>query len=335
MQKDLSGQMLAVDFHVHYTYKPLPLRCDLYLTARLAKRSRNQIQKLFAEKRVLVEGKPVNASFKLRGNENVTIILPEDSDFIPPDAVELNIIHEEEAFMAVNKAPGIMMHPAGSVLSGTLLNAVHHYFEQKNDPLRPGLLQRLDKNTSGLLLIAKDNTAHVRLQDQLVSHSLDKVYLAFCEGEPKEKEGLVEATIGEVEHPFMKKMGVLEGGKESKTRYVVLGTWEQGSLLGIRLYTGRQHQIRVHMAHIGHPLIGDELYGGNRDFPRQALHSYFLRFQHPKERREVELYADLPSDFRYWLRDLGEARYIADNVDIHCSSRPWNPHTWLHKIRSV
>ena len=331
----MSGQLLAVDFHVHYTYKPLPLRCDLYLTARLAKRSRNQIQKLFAEKRVLVDAKPVNASFKLRGNEKVTILLPEDADFIPPDAVDLQIIHEEADFMAVNKAPGIMMHPAGSVLSGTLLNAVHHYFEQKNDPLRPGLLQRLDKDTSGLLLIAKDNSAHQVLQEQLLSHSLDKIYLAFCEGHPKEKEALVEISIGEVEHPFMKKMGVIEGGKSAKTRYVVLGSWEQGSLLGIRLYTGRQHQIRVSLAHIGHPLIGDELYGGNRTFSRQALHSYYLRFQHPSQKRSVELFADLPSDFRHFLGSLGEAHYTADNVDIHCSSRPWNPRNWLHKIRSV
>ena len=335
MQKDLSGQLQSVDFNIHHTYKPLPIRCDLYLKARFPTRSRNQLQKLFVERRILVDSRPVNASYKLRGGEDVRVLLSEDMDFIPPESVDLNIIHEEASFMAINKNPGIMMHPAGSVLSGTLLNAIHYYFEQQDDPLRPGLLQRLDKHTSGLLLVAKDNHAHQQLQDQILNHSLDKIYLAICEGTPAEPEGLIEAPIDEVEHPFFKKMGVNEKGKASKTGYCTLATWENASLIGVRLYTGRQHQIRVHMAHIGHPLIGDELYGGNRAFPRQALHSYFCRLTHPQTSKSMDLTADLPEDFQRYLQAQPTPRSIDDNVDMSCSARPWNPRTWLSKIRNV
>jgi 23S rRNA pseudouridine1911/1915/1917 synthase len=331
MQKDLSKKLESVDLHVHPTYRPLPIRTDVYLTQRFPKRSRNQLQVLFKEKRVLVNGKACNASHKLKGDERVSVLLPEDTEYIPPDAVALNLIHEEDQFMAINKAPGVMMHPAGRVLSGTLLNAIHHYFDQKGNPLRPGLLQRLDKHTSGLLLVAKSNAAHQNIQDQLVSHDLDKIYLALCHGTP-DSEGVIEAPIAEVEHPFFKKMGVRDDGKSSKTRYCTLASWEHCSLLGIRLYTGRQHQIRVHLAHIGHPLCGDELYGGEGPFPRQALHSYFLRLKHPDHGKAIELNAPLPDDFVRELLRLGEPHSIDDNLDIDCSARPWNPHTWLHKI---
>jgi 23S rRNA pseudouridine1911/1915/1917 synthase len=335
MQKDLSGQLQAVDFHICPTYKPLPIRCDLYLKARFPTRSRNQLQKLFGERRILVENRPIQSSFKLKGGEHLRVLLPHDADFIPPESVELKIIHEEESFMAINKNPGIMMHPAGSVLSGTLLNAVHYYFEQQGDPNRPGLIQRLDKNTSGLLLVAKDQKAHHHLQDQILDHSLDKIYLAICEGQPDADEGLIQAPLDEVEHPFVKKMGVSQGGKASKTGYKVLAKWGDASLVGVRLYTGRQHQIRVHMAHIGHPLIGDELYGGHRNFPRQALHSYFCRLTHPVTEESFDLCADLPEDFQRYLRSRESAHSIDDSVDMNCSARPWNPHTWLNKIRSA
>jgi 23S rRNA pseudouridine1911/1915/1917 synthase len=334
MQKDLSGKLESVELHVDPTYRPLPLRTDIFLTQRFPKRSRNQLKVLFKEKRVLVNGRAISASHKLKGGEDVSVLLPEDTEYIPPEAVDLNIVHEETSFMAINKPPGVMMHPAGSVLSGTLLNAIHHYFEQQNDPLRPGLLQRLDKNTSGLLLVAKDSAAHQKIQDQLVSHHLDKIYLALCEGIPEETEGVIEAPLGEVPHPFFKKMGVDPEGKASKTRYQVLATWENSCLLGIRLYTGRQHQIRVHMAHIGHPLCGDELYGGHGPFPRQALHSYFLKLKHPMTGEDFELTAPLPADFVQEFLRRGAPHSIDDNVDMNCSDRPWNPHTWLHKIHN-
>lgn len=334
MQRDLSGRLEALEFFVDPTYRPLPIRCDVFLTARYERRSRNQMQAIFKEKRVEVDGRPVNASLKLKGGETIRIILPQDENYVAPEEIALDVLHEEEDYMVINKEPGIMMHPAGGVLSGTLLNALHHHFEKKGDPLRPGLLQRLDKFTSGLLVVAKNDDSHRKIQDQLVSHDLDKVYLAICDGTPEPPEAFVEAPLDEVEHPFKKKMGVVPGGKPAKTLYTTLATWGEVSLLGIRLYTGRQHQIRVHMAHVGHPLVGDDLYGGSRKLGRQALHSYFLKLMHPKNGREVDHLAPLSDDFREFLEALGSPRSVDHNLDMCCSDRPWNPRTWLHKIHN-
>ena len=334
-QKDYSQKVESIDFSVHPTYKPLPLRTDLYLTARFPQRSRNQLQKLFKEKRVLVDGKTIMASHKLRGGECVQVVLPDTMEYVAPDTVDLDIIYEDDDILAINKAPGIMMHPAGSVLSGTLLNAIHYYFEQQGDPLRPGLLQRLDKYTSGLLLVAKNHEAHLGIQSQITRHSLDKIYLAFCDGIPKEPEGFIEAPIGAVHHPFQKKMGVFEGGesKQAKTEYLCIEKGNEGCLLGIKLHTGRQHQIRVHLAHIGHPLRGDQLYGGKPDFHRQALHSYFLRFIHPLSKKTMELVAPLPQDFQNLIRE-STTNSNENTGDTHCTDRPWNPHTWLDRAHN-
>jgi len=334
MQRDHAGRPTSIDFEVDLNHRPLPLRCDLFLTRKLTTRSRTQIQSLFKEKRVVIEDRVISASYKLKGGEVVKILLSEDAEYIPPEAVDWELVLEEEHFMVVNKGPDVMMHPAGSVLSGTLLNAIHKYFEDKGDPLRPGLIQRLDKNTSGLLLVAKTPEAHQNLQSQIGNHELDKIYLAFCEGVPENDEGMIEAPLDETYHPFVKKMAVIEGGKASSTRYKVLAKWEDRCLCGVRLYTGRQHQIRVHMAHIGHPLVGDELYGGKRDFSRQALHSYYINMTDPLSQEFREFQAPLPGDMISLLDALGPPRSIDDNVDTHCRDFPWNPRTWLHKIHN-
>lgn len=334
MQRDHAGRPTSIDFEVDPNHRPLPLRTDLFLTSKLTTRSRSQIQSLFKEKRVVISDRVINASHKLKGGETVSILLSEDAEYIPPEAVDWRLVHEEEHFMVVNKGPNVMMHPAGSVLSGTLLNAVHKYFEDKGDPLRPGLIQRLDKNTSGLLVIAKTPEAHQDLQRQIGDHELDKIYLAFCEGVPQEEEGMIEAPLAETYHPFVKKMAIDEKGKASSTRYRVLAKWEDRSLCGVRLYTGRQHQIRVHMSHIGHPLVGDELYGGKRDYQRQSLHSYYLNLKHPVSNELKEFQAPLPEDLISLLDALGPPRSVDDNVDTHCRDLPWNPRTWLHKIHS-
>ena len=334
MQRDHAGRPTSIEFEVDRNHRPLPLRSDLFLTKKLTTRSRSQIQSLFKDKRVQIDERTINASYKLKGGETIHILLSDDTEYIPPEVVDWEVVHEEDQFMIINKGPGVMMHPAGSVLSGTLLNAVHKYFEDKGDPLRPGLIQRLDKNTSGLLIIAKTPEAHQDLQRQIGDHELDKVYLAVCEGIPDNKEGVIEAPIGETYHPFVKKMAVDEKGKSSKTRFKVLASWENRSLCGVRLYTGRQHQIRVHMAHIGHPLVGDELYGGSRDFSRQSLHSYYLNLTHPVSKEMKEFHASLPADLINLLGALGPPRSVDDSVDIHCKDLPWNPRTWLHRIHN-
>jgi len=324
--------MESVDFHVHPTYKPLPLRCDVFLTQRFSGRSRSQLQKLFHEKRVLVQDKAISASYKLRGNEIIKVMLSKDMVYIDPEKVDLDVIYEDDAMMAINKRPGLMMHPAGGILSGTLLNAIHHHFEKKGEDTRPGLLQRLDKNTSGLLIVAKTNEAHAKLQDQLLDHDLDKIYLALCKGQPEQMSGFIEAPLDEVYHPLYKKMGVSESGKYAKTQYKTLASWEEYSLIGIKLHTGRQHQIRIHFSHIGHPLLGDTLYGGDGEFPRQALHSYFLRFEHPEHHTSTHLYANCPEDFQDWIQSQTAAIYIDEAVDFSNSLRPWDPITWLDSL---
>lgn len=329
MQKDLSKKMESIDFLVDPTYKPLPVRCDIYLTQRFSGRSRSSLQKIFKEKRVLVNHKEVSANYKIRGGETVQVLIGEDVEYIAPENIDFDVIMEDVEMMAINKSPGIMMHPAGGVLSGTLLNAIHHHFEKKGEETRPGLLQRLDKHTSGLLVVAKTKNAHAKLQDQLLGHSLDKIYLAICTGCPEQEEGFIEASLDEVFHPFVKKMGVSEEGKSAKTEYKVLAKWDDQSLVAVKLHTGRQHQIRVHFSHIGHPLIGDTLYGGEGPFPRQALHSYFLRFLHPEADRETCLYANCPKDFQFWFKDLPEPKFCDANLDLNKPERPWDPLSWL------
>jgi 23S rRNA pseudouridine1911/1915/1917 synthase len=332
LQRDLSQKIESIDFHIHPTYKPLPIRCDVYLTHRFNGRSRNQLQKLFQQKRVFVNDKVVAASFKLRGDEQVRIMLPKDMEYIPPEKIDLDVVFEDEEMMIINKSPGLMMHPAGGVLSGTLLNAIHHYFEKKNDPTRPGLLQRLDKHTSGLLLVAKTKDAHAQLQDQILGHDLDKIYLAFCHGCPKETKGYIEAPLDEVFHPFVKKMGVTEQGKHARTQYQVLATWDEFSMVGIKLHTGRQHQIRVHFSHIGHPLLGDTLYEGRGPFPRQALHSYFLRFEHPKTQSKKTCFANCPEDIQHWLKSHSGSKVLTENIDLENLLKPWDPLPWIETL---
>lgn len=342
MQKDYSQPLKSVDYYVHPTYQPLPIRVDLYLKKRLPNRSRNQNQKLFKEKRVLVDSRPVVGSYRLRGGEQLRVLLKHDLEYTASEDIALDILYEDEDIIAVNKQPGVMMHPAGTVLSGTLLNAIHYYYEQQKSDIRPSLLQRLDKHTSGLVLMAKNSNAHQGIQKQITSHRIEKIYLAFCHDIPKEANAIINEPIGEVEHPFVKKMGVYhgEGSKSSLTQYTTLISSKQGSLLGIKLHTGRQHQIRVHLAYCGHPLYGDLLYGGKPLIERQALHSYFLRFEHPVQKKQVELLAPLPIDICELLSnefsDDSQANVLNSNghkLDMSCISQIWNPRIWIDNFR--
>lgn len=335
MQRDLSGKTTTLDFDISNRITDLPVRIDLFLSDKIDKRSRNQIQKLFGERRVLIDGRPVAAGKRLRGGELVQVLLREDMDYQSPDSVPLNVVHEDEHLFIVNKSPGIVMHPAGSVLSGTLINAVHHYFSERGEACRPSLVQRLDKDTSGLVVLAKDKESHLKLQEQFNLHDLDKIYLALGAGIHERDEGYMDAPIGLGEHPLKKKMAINgEDARPARTDWTVLDRFDDCSLFGVRLLTGRQHQIRLHLAHAGHPLVGDELYGGCDKMPRQALHSYFLRFRHPATDETLEFIADLPEDFRACLLSLDAARSNSRNGGIRYTPRPWNPHNWLDTFHS-
>lgn len=337
MQKDFAKPTESVDWYVDPTFQPLPIRIDLFLKLKMITRSRTQIQSVFKKKRVLVNSKPVNPSYKLRGGENIRLLLDPSRDIIDSDSVKLEILYEDEHLVALNKEPGIIMHPAGTITSGTLLNAVHSYYEKQGSNVRPSLLQRLDKHTSGIVLMPKSPEVHAAMQTQIIEHTLDKIYIALCDGIPNKKEDLVEAPIDQVAHPFVKKMGVCTPGtgKDSQTRYNTLMQGDEHALLGIKLYTGRQHQIRVHMSHIGHPLTGDVLYGGCEKLSRQALHSYYLRFYHPIEKKDFEIIAPLPDDMMFFLQNQNEKKAWQKNdgsIDISSNNTLWNPKPWLEQL---
>jgi 23S rRNA pseudouridine1911/1915/1917 synthase len=335
LQKDFSKPTEAVDWFVDPTLKPLPIRVDLFLKQKMVTRSRTQIQILFKKKRILVNSKPIQASFKLRGGEQVRVLLDPNREVIASSEIDLDILFEDDYLLAINKPAGMMMHPAGSVTSGTVLNAVHYYYEKQGSPIRQGLLQRLDKNTSGIVLLPKTNEAHQVIQKQILEHSIDKIYLAICDGVPKKDEGLIEVPITEVSHPFVKKMGVCEvgEGKTAKTLYKKLIEFEDCALVGIKLYTGRQHQIRVHMAHEGYPLTGDVLYGGSENMSRQALHSYYSRFIHPGTKELCEIYAPLPNDMQMYIKpkinDKNQQLKKDKSIDESNLEKIWDLNLWL------
>lgn len=336
MRKDFSAKFEHVEYHVHPSLRELPLRADVFLKGRVPQRSRTKLQQVFAERRVLIHGRPVSSSFKLKGGEVVRVLLPEGSDYVEPVSIPLEIVYEDEDILAINKQPGILMHPTGRTLSGTLLNRIHHHYHELGSPIRPILLQRLDRDTSGLVLMAKNPLVHRQLQIQLTRHDLDKVYLALCDGIPDAPEGRVEAPIRKLvrEGPSKMEISDTDDARPSLTLYRRLAASARQSLMGILLRTGRQHQIRVHMAHIGHPLVGDILYAGSPDLGRQALHSYFLRFHHPGKGETMELYAPLAADFRSMLGGLAPSDSDSNTVDISNTSRPWSPHTWLDTVRN-
>lgn len=337
MRRDFSERQYTLDFEVDPSLRDLPLRADIFLARRMPFRSRHQLQKAFHRREVLVDGRPAVPSHRLRGGERVQVLVEDRAQHIPPGEVRFEVLHEDDEVLAINKPAGVMMHPAGGVLSGTLLNAVHHYFEARGSPVRPVLLQRIDKDTSGLVLMAKNDTAHRFLYRHLARRAFDKIYLAVVPGRMETPDGSCAAPLLAVKGEGARQRmaaGERPGAQAALTYYTTLAANSQASLLGVLLMTGRHHQIRAHMAHLGHPLIGDTLYGGGGDFPRQALHSYWLRFPHPLDQEPRELTAPIPEDLQSLLGALRPAGSHARTWDSGCISRPWNPRTWIGTIRN-
>lgn len=304
------------------------LRIDRFLTDRLPNASRNKIQLAIDSDFVLVNGKPTKANYKIRPSDVITISLPEpprDTD-VKPENIPLNIVYEDDYLLVVNKPAGMVVHPAFNNWSGTLVNALTHHFQNlptmKGNDGRPGLVHRIDKDTSGLLVIAKTDAAMVHLAKQFYVHSIERTYYALVWGEPKESRGTIDAPLGRslkdrrVTIVYTPESGLV-GGKEAVTHYEVLKNIRYVSLLKCNLETGRTHQIRVHLKHLGHPIFNDETYGGNivlkgnmfskyksfvencfQVIPRQALHAKTLGFIHPITKEKMQFDSDLPADFQ-------------------------------------
>lgn len=300
------------------------LRLDAYLAAHPSLGlSRARLQRLIRDGAVSVSGRRVKPSRHVRAGEEVSVELPElKPASVGPEPIELEVLYEDPHFLVVNKPPGMVVHPAGRVRSGTLVNALLHHCAGSLSGIggveRPGIVHRLDKETSGLLVAAKTDRAHMGLTRQFAGRKVDKRYRAVVVGVVEADEGVVEGPIGR--HPSdRKRMAVVEGGREAETTYRVVERFSAHTHLEVRLRTGRTHQIRVHLASIGHPVLGDKAYGGRRLrrgrraagealIGRQALHAWRLAFDHPVEGRRMAFEAPPPEDFEEALRRLRSTR---------------------------
>ena len=280
-------------------------RIDLYLSEQFEDRSRSYIQKIIKDGYVKVNQKPVKSNYRLSFDDRVEVTLPEakESDIVPEN-IPLDILYEDQDIIMINKPKQMVVHPAPGHYSGTLVNAVLYHCRGNlsgiNGVLRPGIVHRIDMDTTGALVICKSDFAHQSLAEQLSVHSITRKYRAIVHGNLKEDEGTIEGPIGR--HPTdRKKMAInYKNGKDAVTHYKVLERFGQATYVECRLETGRTHQIRVHMASIGHPLLGDTVYGSSKNpyhLEGQALHAMILGFVHPRTCEYMEFTAPLPEYF--------------------------------------
>ena len=289
------------------------IRIDKYLASRLPDYSRSFLQKLVGEGQVLAEGKPVKSNYKISAGEQISLSVPDAVEpEIVPEPIPLDILYEDASLLVINKPKGMVVHPCPGHYSGTLVNALMYHCKGQlsgiNGVMRPGIVHRIDQNTTGSLVVCKTDAAHRSLAEQLKVHSITRKYRAIVHGNLKEEEGTVNAPIGR--HPVdRKKMAVNERcGRNAVTHYRVLERFGSFTYLECRLETGRTHQIRVHMASIGHPLLGDDVYGPSRcpipGLTGQTLHAMTLGFIHPETGTYMEFEAPLPEYFENLLEKL-------------------------------
>ena len=307
-------------------------RLDAYLASRYSDYSRSVIQKLIDADAVLINGQSAKASYKVRLDDEVRIWLPDLGDGSgTPEDLPLTVVYEDEAFVVVDKGPGMVTHPARGNWSGTLVNALQHHFDTLSTVAgaqRPGIVHRLDRDTSGLLIVAKDDRAHRVLAAQFETRTIRKEYLALVSGVPQRDSDYIEKAVGF--HPTSReKMAIRaeeDGGKAAVTFYEVAERFRGYALVRCKPETGRTHQIRVHLAHIGHPVLADKAYSGRArmtlgdllgpDAPdadhvlldRQALHAYALTLAHPRTGAPLHLTAPLPADMAGTLAALRQHR---------------------------
>lgn len=290
-------------------------RLDRYLTEQLPELSRSRIQELIGAGQVQVNHQAVKANYKLKKDDAVTVVIPAPEPLeVLPEAIPLDILYEDGDLLVVNKPQGMVVHPAAGNYSGTLVNALLYHCRDLsgiNGILRPGIVHRIDKDTSGVLVVAKNDAAHRHLAKQIKEHSVTRTYLALVHGTIKEQSGKIEAPIGR-DPRERKRMAVVDkNGKEAVTSYTVLERFVDYTYLQLRLKTGRTHQIRVHMAYLGHPVVGDPKYGPQKPhfgLEGQALHASTLGFVHPRTGAYLEFTAPLPQYFADLLEQLRKTR---------------------------
>lgn len=288
------------------------IRADKFLALKIDGVSRNFIQSLFDDGKILINGKAEKGKYKLSVGDCVEVEIPEPEELkVEAEDIPLNIVYEDEDVIVVNKPKGMVVHPAPGNYTGTLVNALLHHCDDLsgiNGVIRPGIVHRIDKDTSGILVVAKNDNAHQKLAEQFKDHSIKREYYAIVEGRFKKEGGTIDAPLGR-HHRDRLKYAVVKDGKRAVTHYEVLKVFNSCSLVKCTLETGRTHQIRVHMAFIGHPLLGDTVYGLKKQKKLsqegQVLHAKTLGFIHPTTGEYVEFDSELPEYFEKIVEKLG------------------------------
>lgn len=288
------------------------MRLDKYLAEQFPEQTRSYLQKLIKDGEVTVNGKNVKTGYQLSKGDEVSVNIPEPKELdVEPQKMDLDIVYEDDDVILVNKPKGMVVHPAPGHTTDTLVNGLLYHCKDNlsgiNGVARPGIVHRIDRDTTGILIVCKNDMSHNSIAAQLKEHSINRRYRALVHGNLKDDTGTVEGPIGR--HPIeRKKMAINEkNGKPAVTHYTVLERFGNYTLIECKLETGRTHQIRVHMTSIGHPLVGDEVYGPAKcpfKLQGQCLHAMILGFVHPRTGEYMEFSADLPDYFEDLLRKL-------------------------------
>ena len=288
------------------------MRLDKYLAEQFPEQTRSYLQKLIKDGEVTVNGKNVKTGYQLSKGDEVSVNIPEPKELdVEPQKMDLDIVYEDEDVILINKPKGMVVHPAPGHTTDTLVNGLLYHCKDNlsgiNGVARPGIVHRIDRDTTGILIVCKNDMSHNSIAAQLKEHSINRRYRALVHGNLKEDTGTVEGPIGR--HPVdRKKMAINErNGKPAVTHYTVLERFGNYTLIECKLETGRTHQIRVHMTSIGHPLVGDEVYGPAKcpfKLQGQCLHAMVLGFVHPRTGEYMEFSADLPEYFKDLLKKL-------------------------------
>ena len=286
-------------------------RIDAYISSIDTEISRTAAQRLIEEENILVNGKKTKSSYKVQENDVIEIQENEPREIeLKAENIPIEIVYEDEDIIVVNKPKGMVVHPANGNPDGTLVNAIMAICKDSlsgiGGEIRPGIVHRLDKDTSGLLIVAKNDKAHVNMSEQIKNHEVTKTYIALVRGVVKENEATIDMPIGR-SNSDRKKMAVNKNGRNAITHIKVLKRYEKYTLLEVNIETGRTHQIRVHLSHIGYPIIGDSTYSnGKNEFgvEGQCLHAKKLEFRHPITDKEMKLEAELPEYFQQIIQAL-------------------------------
>ncbi len=295
-------------------------RCDVFVQGAVSDFSRTLITRLFDQGLVKKNGKKISKGNKVLNKDVVEVVVPKLQPIdVVPQNIEINIVYQDEDIAVVDKSKGMVVHPAAGNPDKTLVNALLYHLEGElsgiNGVKRPGIVHRIDKDTSGLLVVAKNDKAHIGLSKQLEKHSMSRVYVAVAHGTFKQKVGTIDKPIGRDKNNRKKFCVTDQNSKHAVTHYEVLGETDKFSFVSLKLETGRTHQIRVHLASIGHPLVGDEVYGGKplKDMLEgQCLHARLLGFVHPIKNEYIEFVSELPQYFKDYLEKI---KIEVDNVD--------------------